>query len=391
MAFSNRIRLPIQLHSAQFPEERQVFRKANGQSKTLSVVIRKTYELETDYMPEKWHQRLKIALSHDNITLEGEHYIGGISQDGDYNIDWVDTPLHYPTAKGGTKVQVTPFDATNSNCQSCEAMSQLSLVDDEATGLYGSALEEDTDYTVPAPENDSICCYPAIFSITSYNSDYLTSCTIDPDTGIISIHTGTSLVAVNGLKIATYRVTCPDGSYDEADVYADINGTVEGCLAPTGLSVIATGPSDLLATWTETIPGSTYYWEVYAGSMPVGSPIQTGSVTDDEVTVTGLNPDTEYYFQVQTTCEETSSNFIGQAVITSESSSSCGRYTIEYNNPSLVGATLINYTDCDGNEDSILVSNHTFRFLCVLQNSPGDPVNLTTTNPFVTITYSEEC
>lgn len=392
MTFVNRVRLPIQLHSPQFPEERKIFRKANGQAKTLSVVVRKTYELETDYMPESWHQRLKIALSHDEVRIEGEKYLGDISQDGDYAIEWPEGVLHYPAAKANVKVQATPFDATNSNCQTCEEVSQLSLQDDLATGIYG-ALQEDQDYTVDTADNDSICCAPAVFSLISYNADYLDTCTIDPATGIVSMHTGTGLTSVNGILLATYRVTCPDGSYDEANITADIDGSIEGCLAPGNLNANGDSQTTAQFSWTESVPGSTYYWELYLGTGPVGSPVQTGTVTDDVLTITGLTADTDYYFQIRTVCSESSfSNYISGlfSTLPAEGSSSCGRYEICYARPLFSGFITIPYTDCDGDTQNAIVPNNTCRIVCALQNSPGDPVNIGG-GSFVTTTYLGLC
>jgi len=139
--------------------------------------------METDWFPEQWHQQLKVALAHDEIRIEGERYLGDISQEGDYQIEWQDSPLRYPTAKAGVKVQVTPFDATNSNCVSCIDALQLSVADDELQGLYGEPLQEDEDYAIDAAENDEICCYPAVFSLVSFNTDYLDAASIDPATG----------------------------------------------------------------------------------------------------------------------------------------------------------------------------------------------------------------
>jgi hypothetical protein len=392
MAYSNRVRLPLQLHSPQFPEERRVFRKANGQAKTLSVVIRKVYELETDYMPESWHQKLKIALAHDVVTVEGEKYLGEISQDGDYAIEWPEGVLHYPAAKANVKVQATPFDATNSNCQTCEEVSQLSLEDDEATGIYG-ALQEDEDYEVNTAENDSICCAPAVFSLVSFNSDYLDSCTIDPSTGVVSMHTGTGLTSANGILLATYRVTCPDGSYDEADITADIEGSVEGCLAPFITLTNGYAPTEASVEWDEPVPGGTYYWELYEGSSPVGSPVQTGTVTDDELILTGLTPDTLYYFQIRTVCAEaTFSNYVSAQFSTLPASGeeSCGMYRLRYERPFFEGFINVEFTNCSGDIESTSVINNIPKIICALQNSPGDPVYISS-SPFLTIEYIELC
>lgn len=72
MPYKNRIRLPIMFTKPQFPTERNVFRLADGSSKVLSVIIRNTFEGSTDQLPEDWHRKLVVAMSHDEITIENE-------------------------------------------------------------------------------------------------------------------------------------------------------------------------------------------------------------------------------------------------------------------------------------------------------------------------------
>lgn len=77
MAFRNRFRLPLELRSPQFIDDQEKFIKANGEIVTLSAIVRKQYDVRTDYMPEKWHERLKIALAHDSVNIEDTRYFGG--------------------------------------------------------------------------------------------------------------------------------------------------------------------------------------------------------------------------------------------------------------------------------------------------------------------------
>lgn len=392
MAFKNRIRLPIQLHSPQFPEERNVFRKANGESMTLSAIIRKSYELETDWMPEHWHQRFKIALSHDEVTIEATNHLGDIVQDGDYNIDWQDTPLRYPTAKAGVKVQVTPFDATNNNCQTCAEATQVDLEDDFITGIYGN-LQEDSDYTWPLADNDNICCYPAVFSLVSFNTDYLTSASIDPTTGELDIHTGVDLTSVNNVLLATYRVTCPNGGYDEANVYANVDGSVEGCLAPTNVVVSATTTTSLSFSWDPPEPPSdSYLWELYLGDSPVGSPVASGSPEDPASgEITGLDPNTEYYFQVKSICVGGESNYVSTTGTTAMESTNCGQYRLTYTPPGLSGITSVNYINCVPESAVAFIVANGSTLICALENSAGDPVSIETGSPHISITYLGPC
>lgn len=395
MAFTNKIRLPLQLHSPQFPEERRTFRKANGVTKTVFAIVRKTYQLETDWMPELWHQRTKIALAHDTVSIEGDRYLGYIAPESDYTIEWLDTPLRYPTAKASSVVQVTPFDATNSNCQTCVEATQLNLVDDEATALYGDPLQEDTDYAVDVADNDLICCFPAEFSLVSYNADYLTSATIDASTGVLSIHTASDVASINGLLIATYRVTCPNGGYDEADVYANIEGSLPAlCLAPLEIVFSNILSTSLTATWYQDPLLSNYYWELYEGTEPIGSPIQTGSTATNTVDISGLDSSTEYYFQVRSVCDEsTTSIFVGIGFTTaSDVEESCGRYSVSYFDPTNMTPTYAQgWEDCNGNTQYVIINNGNTSVICANQLGPGNPTLLMTSNPNVTITYIGPC
>src|SRR5688572_6045204 len=161
MPFANRIRLPLFASTAQFPTEATRFRKANGATQTLSVVVRKTYNITTDYMGELMHQKLVIALNHDIVTIEGDRYIGGIAVDGEYAIEWPEF-LDFPLGQAKVLVQATPFDATNSNCQTCDVLTQLNLVDDDI-----GPIDEDNTFALNVFLNDEICCFPVTAEVVS--------------------------------------------------------------------------------------------------------------------------------------------------------------------------------------------------------------------------------
>lgn len=388
MAFKNRIRLPIKLTRPQFPEERKSFRKANGVTKTLSVVVRKEYEGETDFLPEGWHEKLKIALAHDNIRIEGDKYLGDIAQSGDYSIEWPEF-LDYPTGKAKFKADVTPFSETNSNCMTCEEATQLTLEDDTITGIY-SYLQEGQTYEQDLTANDTICCYPATFSVFWYNTDYITAASIS-ETGILSVTLGTGLISANSLKIATYRVTCPNGGYDEADVYADIEGSIEGCLAPTELTSFQ-HPNSLDFSWLNPFLYATIEWEIYLGTLPVGSPIQSGTAEEaGEQLVEDLEAGEDYYFRIRTVCEGSESNWVGIQVATTPLSANCGEYNVAVDdgtgNPG--NFYTVTYTNCAGASQNAAIPNGISVLICALQGAPGSPVSIVCAHSI--ITYIGEC
>lgn len=373
MPFTNRVRLPLQLHSAQFPEARNVYRKANGATVTLSVVTRKTYQLETDFLPERIHERLKVALAHDNVTIEGERYVGLISQDGDYTIDWPEGVHHFPFAKASSVVQVTPFNATNSNCQTCEEATNLDLEDDDMEG----DLEENTEYQAVVSINDSVCCSPAVWSITTYNPTYIVAIAIS-QSGTITFTMGTGLTEATVL-LATYRVTCPNGNYDEANLYGNVAGTVVGCFAPSGIDG-EVGPTTADLTWLPPeggTPPNGYIWEIWQASPLVL--VDSGITATESVNITGLLENTQYLFFVRSDCgggnESTNDN---SNFTTAISSDACGLYDVNWSDgtPSPGEFSNVTYIDCNGNPQTIPVFNGVGRPVCALQTSPGNPVSI---------------
>jgi hypothetical protein len=82
--FVNRICLPIYLKEPQFPQKQTVYEKRDGRRKLLSASISKEWEIETDYLTEDIHEKLIIALSHDEVYINGKLR----TKTGDYSIDY---------------------------------------------------------------------------------------------------------------------------------------------------------------------------------------------------------------------------------------------------------------------------------------------------------------
>ncbi len=388
MAFHNRVRLPLNIDRPQYAATREVYTKADGTTKTLSAVLKKTYQGKTDWMPEKWHERLMVALNHDSVVIEGEKYLGGVALDGDstYIIDWDEI---FRTQIAGAKFQVlvTPFDNSNANCMTCDQANQVVLVDDDMP----SDLNENTDYSIDVIQNDSICCYPVVFTITSFNSDYLSSCTIDVN-GTAHFHTKSGLVEINGLKLFTYRATCSSGGYDEADVFGNINGTVPGCLAPTDLTENSLTQTSIEMVWTPPSPAPDhYFWQLL--SSPGGVVLQSGDSATNFVDITGMTASTAYTFQVRSQCDGTdsdgtASNWIQFPFVTAAAATNtCGEYRIFYYGTDPTGH--VTYLNCFGTYSTRSIIKLTNENICALQSSPGVFTDISGAS--ISITYVGPC
>lgn len=388
MAFTNRIRLPFELHKPQFVEEAERYRKANGETKTLSVVIRKVYDAVTDEMPEKLHERLKIALAHDNVVVEGDRYVGIITQEGDYQIEWSDF-LSRPIAQAKFKANVTPYNATNSNCGTCEEYTQIVAEDDDA-----GTLVEDTTYIIDVLANDSICCSPVTLVLITFDSTYLASATITVDNKI-EIHTKPLLPDANSIVLVTYRAECDSGMYDEANVIGNIDGTdpTPVCLAPLSPQLDSID-SDTSATFSWTAPSPApacgYYWEV---RTPFSVVLASGTTAGTSAAVTGLPSDSDFnrFFVRADCCAGLESNFAGPVIFSlppPSDTETCGQY--ELYNQNLFFFRTATYIDCNGEEQTQIVTQNNTVTVCALQNSPGNPVQMNTM-PDITVTYIGLC
>lgn len=368
MAFVNRFRLPFKLTRPQFLEERQTFRKTNGVIVVLSSIIRKQYEGETDNWPEKLHERFKIALAHDNVTIEGERYVGDVVQDGDYTINWSDF-LDYPLAKATFKVLATPFNASNTNCGVCQDYIQVVAEDD-----YLPDLTEGQSIGFLPLDNDSICCDPATISIITTDSNYVESLEIIGNQ--INMVIKNPVATQNNVLLATYRVQCENGQYDEANIYANITGSLVTCFAPAQVIVnLVTSDSAhviILVNILNPIPPD-WEWELRIGFTVV----QTGVSPTTTFDLTGLDPSTTYTIYVRGKCGEDDYSSYQSRTFTTDPPSqteSCGNYRLSAN--SLGGDPFgsASYYDCNGDEQFIPVPAFADRDICALQNSPGDPV-----------------
>lgn len=345
----------------------------------MSAIVRKQYEGVTDYLPEKLHERLKIALSHDIVNIEGERYIGGVTQEGEYVIAWPEF-LNYPIAPATFKVEVNNYAARNSNCGTCAEYSQVVCEDDDI-GTIG----EDETVIVPILYNDAICCSPFEISLVTFNNTYLDSCDIVGNT--LEIHTKTGIPIQNNVVLATYRVTCQDGMYDEADVIANVSGSVEQCLSPEHLRLLFSSSTSANFQWgsPSPAPDCDFPWFLYLAS-DLGTPVQSGTENVNifppylnTLALNGLTPSTDYVLMVGSDCcDGDLSPLVSKAFTTQPPSESevCGSYSVSFTDGCGFAASHANiqYLDCNNEYQDIIVFHGNSTTVCMLQDSPGNPV-----------------
>lgn len=387
MPFKNRIRLPFYVTRPQYPTERNIFRRADGSTKTLSAVVRKSFEGETENLPNEIHERLIIALSHDDVTIEGYRYLGGVSLESDYEIDWQKF-LDYPLAKAQFKVQVTPFDYSNDNCKTCEEFNQVVCNDD----YFPIRLEGDESYNMEVLLNDDICCSPVTVTIVSYNADFLQDITIVQENQSVALRIIVDPPEANGIVLARYRATCANGMYDEANIIANIDGDDPGpvCLAPTNIinTVVTDTTADFSWSAPDPVPTCGYHWEVWQNVTLIAS----GDVAGTSVNVTGLTASTSYTFNVRSNCCDLDSNYASISFSTNppENTETCGQYEI-YNEDFPGNFGYVQYIDCNGVSQERYVQGLQAITICALQTGPNSPIEIDVLGAGLIVTYLGLC
>ena len=367
--FLNRVRLPLYFSKPQFPIERSIFKRADGSRKVLSASVSNTYEGKTDLIPKEWHQRLAIALSHDVVNIESDRLLTEVVLDSEYGINWNEF-LDFPIAQANFTIQVTPFNATNSNCQTCDEIAQLSLVDDTTATVYNEGTTNEFPFSVLL--NDNICCYPFTLEIVSFNTDYFSAVSIT-DAGIVTFTLVASVPTIANVLLATYRVTCPNGAYDEADIYVGIAGTSTECIAPQNVIAELPPTDGTVATivWDPVLPTPTgYIWVLYLAS-DIYTPVDSGSTTDNFVNITGLTVGEDYVFTVQTDCGAYDLSDVSSVEFTSTETPSelCGNFQVSYAPIDGGEITNISYMDCTGAVQNFVVVSFMAIEICMLINS----------------------
>jgi hypothetical protein len=370
MPFKNRIRLPFYLSRAQFPMERNVFRRADGSAKVLSMIVRHTYQGFTDHLPEGWHKKLTIALAHDSVTIEGDNYLGDVALDGDYQIEWQDF-LDNPVAPATFQIQVTPFDATNSNCVSCSQISQLALVDDTVSGALGDSEEA----SINVFENDSICCYPAVPELVYTNPAYIINAYIQPD-GVVEFESVAAAPVISNVKVATYRVTCEDGTYDEADIYASFNGSGgEVCCQPENVSFDSN--TNTISWEADCDPVNGFDYDFRQASSP-GVVLFSGNApgADRSIVVPEIvtaNP-SEYIFNIYSVCESSQSATTTFNFNIPIPSGECQAFNANYSAISGPSSATFSYMNCSGDIVNQVVTRFNPVNVCAAISSLNNPI-----------------
>lgn len=76
--------LPIWLNKPKYNQKDEIYEKLSGERVVLFATINKELNAQTDYIPDEWHSRIVLALSCDNVKVNGVR----LTKSDNYDIDW---------------------------------------------------------------------------------------------------------------------------------------------------------------------------------------------------------------------------------------------------------------------------------------------------------------
>lgn len=258
----NIVLLPVWLHSPTYPKKQSQYVKSDGSTVLLSATLEKNYVFETEAMTEWYHERMAIAMAHDDITITNP-VIGEVKVlDKDtYTPQWLDKE-RATRVPARTRVVAARYGYTNSNCGARECCAPIVTVGSITTSSaqllfdYPSSVTHITIYyrttemTVWSSKTIAAASSYTLAPLTpgkTYQVKAASVCGVEP--GLESrVHTFTvdslpcTPVAVVG------SVTLPDGEVGSAYNYdIMLSGT-----KPYSLSIISKPP------WMSIVIGSMF-------------------------------------------------------------------------------------------------------------------------------------
>ena len=119
-SFYNQVRLPIFIHNPQTKSDKEVYRRSDGNYVKLKAWMEKQHEMETDWLPDFWHDCLHVAIEHDDFEIYNDVSAAWVQysfKDGDYEREWKNEPgINLNNCKATFKLNEMPFNNFNTNC-----------------------------------------------------------------------------------------------------------------------------------------------------------------------------------------------------------------------------------------------------------------------------------
>ena len=298
----NRVRLYIFPSRPKIAESKVIYRKSNGIIKQRSSLLTKQYLFNTEYFSEITHEKLSVALAHDIVTIASNNYNGGISKNGEYEINW-DTEINECIAPASFTALATSVAIMNSNCSNCDE-----VVPPDVDCVSITAIQYEVN---PNDPEWSIIPGPVVFSSVPLNNQIVTVYYQLPGGPVVNF--GTYSVDTSG-TIITSELILVDNSINSIILYAvaecsDSQSPIETvykpgfCAIPTtlqieGFTVSAPGEYDAAVSFVgpNGVASGGYEWQLWDqdDTIMLNSGVVGMSPNPQNFTVPSI-PENDYY------------------------------------------------------------------------------------------------
>lgn len=307
----NKIRIPMYLTKPQYKDDVSVYIKSDGSRKIHKAVISKQYECLTAELSDATHEKINVALNHDNVIVESNNYTGGLRKDGEYAIDWIDY-LDEQLAQASFKAYTTPYNARNNNCEVCETLPLFPPWEDcpppeiecaQINSLFGDNGGNDAlwetyisacTYSInPIPGNNQIVDIYYREGGTSGAFTFVGTITFSSSGAVLSTPNPFVISSLPGTWLSVQIKAVNQCGGDDYLVTRNNPFIFQPCGLPSNLTIISINPSivtpgyfDVSASWNRVLPtpAAGYDWELQTNPASP-SPIDSGNTTNPGGTI----------------------------------------------------------------------------------------------------------
>lgn len=145
--FEQQIRLPVMLNRDERPVQESVYRQSNGIRRFGTVSIDKKWKLVTEYLDERVHDALIIALKHSRVKIstntggEFKYFFAVGGMDYEDQETFTNNDGWYELKRGTIELWEQGFNQQNSTCGYNEAEGQAPDVLPDNGGIFEGVFE----------------------------------------------------------------------------------------------------------------------------------------------------------------------------------------------------------------------------------------------------------
>jgi len=200
--FTQSARVPAYIGSPVFKTAREIYTKANGDTKVITSKVSRAYQFTTEFLPEEIHWAVNVAFTHQHVRVVDGRYDMGVTKDGEYEIEWAES-FHPVLATAKTKlIKASIPDSYGTGCGCPDIIPAVQVACYDVDTLFTTA-----DYKGTAQVQVVSNCSPINYSIVGVEPGITNASFSLSQLGLLTFTVGVGYGSVRKLAV-TVKVSC---------------------------------------------------------------------------------------------------------------------------------------------------------------------------------------